>query len=182
MKLTIVYSDNLVVINENQQYFDLSVYPFPKDFWALQWSNDFGEIEYKTQNNEKINILPDWTEVIIQKHKELKKQSETPPLPPTEKEQYEKVINQRNQLLKNSDWVVLRYKDQFALGIFTTLSEAAYQATLVWRQQLRDMPQSMVQTVAKSASGDSVEDAAPNWTWPPLPPELSDDFPDYPPT
>lgn len=89
-----------------------------------------------------------------------------------EKMQYQRFIEERNQFLNESDWTVLRHKDQLALGITTTLTESAYLATLQWRQQLRDMPETYTTALHK------VDERL---TWPPIPPELAGDFPDYPP-
>ena len=86
---------------------------------------------------------------------------------------YEEMIRQRDQMLDENDWTILRHKDQLELGIETTLTDAAYKNTLTWRQQLRDMPQ----TFGTYKAGQPT----PKWSWPPIPPELEEDFPDYPP-
>lgn len=96
-----------------------------------------------------------------------------PPKPPTPEEEYAEMIRQRDQMLDKNDWTILRHKDQIELEIPTTLSPEGYKNTLIWRQQLRDMPQ----TFGSYKAGGPV----PKWTWPPVPPELEDDFPDYPP-
>ena len=96
-----------------------------------------------------------------------------PPLPLTPDEQFQEMKRQRNRMLNDSDWTVIRHKDQLELGLPTNLSDAAYAATLHWRQQLRDMP--------KTYSPSKTKSTQPRWTWPPIPPELKPDFPDYPP-
>ena len=83
------------------------------------------------------------------------------------------MIRQRDQMLDENDWTILRHKDQLELGIETTLTDAAYKKTLTWRQQLRDMPQ----TFGNYKVGQPTQ----KWSWPPIPPELEKDFPDYPP-
>ena len=174
MNITIVYPDDLVIIYGKLQRFDLSSYSFPAAFWALQWRNNQGEIEFdNAEPNQIITNLPEWTTAIIAEHARLTEQDLQPPPPPTPEEQFQEMNCQRNRILDDSDWTVIRHKDQLELKIPTTLLPDAYKATLVWRQQLRDMPQ----TFGSYKAGGP----APKWTWPPVPPELEDDFPDYPP-
>lgn len=47
----------------------------------------------------------------------------------------------RDELIESSRWVIERHRDQVALGITPTLSEAQYQAWLAYVQALRDLPQ-----------------------------------------
>lgn len=176
MNITIVFEDNLVIINDQSQRFDLSPYSFPDAFWALQWRNDQGEIEFNgAKPNRIITQLPDWTTAIIAEHARLTEHALQPPPPPTPEQAYGEMISQRNAILNQSDWVVLRHKEQLAMGIDTTLHGAAYQSALVWRQQLRDMPR----VISKPAKGS--QPAVPDWPWPLIPPELENAFPDYPP-
>ena len=74
MQLTIVKEDNIILVDGLEQSFDLSGYSLPENLWALQWQNTAGEIEYTDKNNEKINVLPDWTKPIIEKHQFLVKE------------------------------------------------------------------------------------------------------------
>ena len=178
MNLTIVRADDLVIIDDKPQTFDLSPYSFPADFWALQWRNDQGEIEFNNQEpNQFINELPEWTTAIIAEHARLTEQALQPPPPPTPEEQFQEMKQQRNRMLANSDWTVIRHKDQQELELPTTLSDEVYKATLQWRQQLRDMPE----TLSASKTSTRAKADRPKWTWPPIPPELAPDFPDYPP-
>ena len=173
MNITIVFEDNLVIIDNKPQRFDLSPYSFPAAFWALQWRNDQGEIEFNnTEPNQMITELPEWTTAIISEHARLTEQDIQPPTP---EEQFQEMKWQRNQMLNDSDWTVIRHKDQLELSLPTTLSNTAYKATLQWRQQLRDMPETFSQSKTKTKT------TQPSWTWPPIPPELKPDFPDYPP-
>ena len=174
MNITIVCADDLVIIDDQAQRFNLSSYSFPDAFWALQWRNDQGEIEFdNAEPNQMITELPEWTTAIIAEHARLTEQDLQPPPPPTPEEQFQEMKWQRNQMLCDSDWTVIRHKDQLELGLTTTLSDTAYKATLQWRQQLRDMP--------KIISPSKTKTTQPRWTWPPIPPELKPDFPDYPP-
>lgn len=74
MQLTIVKEDNLVLVDRKAQTFDLSGYSLPEDLWALQWQDNNGEIEYTNKNNEKIDVLPDWTKPIIEEHQRFVKE------------------------------------------------------------------------------------------------------------
>ena len=125
--------------------------------------------------------LPDGSHHKIEKIGEILPENaldkQPPPPPPTPEEEYQEMIRQRNLMLDKSDWTVIRHKDQLELGIPTTLSEAAYKSTLQWRQQLRDMPATFSQPKTKAMT----KAAQPRWTWPPIPPELKPDFPNYPP-
>ena len=71
MQLTIVKQDNIVVVDNQVQTFDLSGYDLLENFWALQWQEKIGEIEYTDKNNEKIDVLPNWTKPIVAEHKRL---------------------------------------------------------------------------------------------------------------
>lgn len=46
----------------------------------------------------------------------------------------------RNKRLEQSDWVVLRHRDEKDLGLATTISDAEYLTWLTYRKQLRDLP------------------------------------------
>ena len=176
MNITIVYADDLIIINDQPQWFDLSTYYFPAAFWALQWRNDHGEIEFdNSEPNQIITELPEWTTTIIAEHARLTEQDLKPPPPPTPEEQFQEMKWQRNQILYDSDWIVLRHEDQLKTGLSTALSDTVFKAFLKWRQQLRDMPETFSQSKTKTKT------TQPRWTWPPIPPELKPDFPDYPP-
>ena len=61
-----------------------------------------------------------------------------------EQERYEakvqSVRQQRDKLLTETDWIVLRHKDEQENGLSTTLTTEQYQAWLDYRQALRDLP------------------------------------------
>ncbi len=83
-----------------------------------------------------------------------------------ERQQLAEFIEQRNGYLNNSDWMILRQLNQQQMGTELTMSEKDYGVLLTWRQQLRDMPETLGKTKVI--------------VWPPLPPFLEDEFPDYP--
>ena len=147
---------------------EIAVFQPDSNLWTIQ--PDYRETEY---------WLPDGSHHKIEQIGEtlpedaLDKQPLPPP--PTQEEQFQEIIQQRNQMLDDSDWTVIRHKDQLELGWPTTLSDTAYKTTLQWRQQLRDMPKTF------SSSKTKTKVTQLRWTWPPIPPELKPDFPDYPP-
>ena len=66
MNLTIVKADNLVIVDDQPQQVDLSTFNLPNYFWALQWRDDHGEIEFNNHElNESIAKLPDWAIAIV---------------------------------------------------------------------------------------------------------------------
>lgn len=46
----------------------------------------------------------------------------------------------RNSLLSDSDWLVLRHRDEIDAAVPTSLTQEQYQQILGYRQKLRDMP------------------------------------------
>ena len=70
MLLTIVKPDNLTLIDQYPQNFDLLNY-VPGNLHALQWKNNKGHIEYTNLHNEEISELPDWADPIVQEHRRL---------------------------------------------------------------------------------------------------------------
>lgn len=51
------------------------------------------------------------------------------------------VRENRNQLLRKTDWLILRHQDEIARGVQTTLTNEQYIELLNYRQALRDLPQ-----------------------------------------
>jgi Phage tail assembly chaperone protein len=50
------------------------------------------------------------------------------------------VRRQRNRLLAQSDWLVMRHREELEQGGKTTLTSAQYGGLQQWRQTLRDIP------------------------------------------
>ena len=67
MNLTIVKEDALVIIDNQPQQLDFTVFSFPETFCALQWKGSKGEIEFQTRN-ESIDKLPEWIDPIISEY------------------------------------------------------------------------------------------------------------------
>lgn len=72
MQLTIVYPDNLVVIDRVCQNFPLDPFNPPDNFHALQWSGDDGRIEYNDYTVAPINELPVWASDIVDEFNRLR--------------------------------------------------------------------------------------------------------------
>ncbi|WP_252180219.1 phage tail assembly chaperone [Endozoicomonas sp. 4G] len=164
MRLTIVKDDNLVIIDKRAIRFDLSPFKLPDNFHALQWygkelppakpsythvmntetlSGTFkpGEIEFNDGTNNKLITDVDEFQPIIDEYMRLAK-IEDNPSEPTESDKYNNLKAQRNSYLSQTDWLIMRHTEQsFHYEIKPTLSEIEFLDLLVWRQQLRDLPE-----------------------------------------
>ena len=150
---------------------EAAVFQPDSNHWTVQ--PDYRETEY---------WLPDGSHHKIEQIGEVPPENALdeapPPPPPTPEEEFKEMILQRDKMLDDTDWIIMRQKDQRDLGMGeTTLSYEGFRETLEWRQQLRDMPASFSQPKTKAKT----KAAQPRWTWPPIPPELKPEFPDYPP-
>lgn len=72
MQLTIVYPDDLVVIDRYCKTIPLEPFDTPDNFQALQWSNDSGQIEYTDYAVEPITELPAWAMEIVDEFNRLR--------------------------------------------------------------------------------------------------------------
>jgi type III secretory pathway component EscV len=54
----------------------------------------------------------------------------------------QKLREQRNKLLQETDWLLLRHQDEVSMERTTTLSTEQHQELLAYRQALRDLPES----------------------------------------
>lgn len=124
MRLTIVKEDNLVLIDRQVQTFDLSGYELPESFWALQWQETSGEIEYTDKNNEKIDVLPDWTKLIIAEHQRLTEEQKLQ----QEKANQQAVYLENGQARKNR---ISKQKEQQFQKTIKTMQSA-------FKQRLKD--------------------------------------------
>jgi hypothetical protein len=82
MRLTIVPSDNKVVVNGDSSHrpLDLSLCNIPANIHALQWYDTEGEIEFDGRPkplNEDITELPEWALACVGAW-----EAWTPPVPP----------------------------------------------------------------------------------------------------
>lgn len=68
----------------------------------------------------------DWSSVITTEHK--KKQREMT------------LLAQRDRAIADTDWLVMRHRDELDMGKQTTITEAEYSRLLEHRQALRDWP------------------------------------------
>jgi hypothetical protein len=72
MKLTIIPADG-AVYKDNVSFSGLDLSSAPADVHALQWDNNAGWIEFKTESefckppNENITTLPDWVNAAVTK-------------------------------------------------------------------------------------------------------------------
>ena len=80
------------------------------------------------------------------------------------KQLFSDYLLKRSKLLHEYDWMILRHMDQISLHITTSLTAKEYNSLLLWRQELRDMPD--------LPSDNEI-------VWPPLPSFLDDKLLDY---
>ncbi|MBN6210682.1 phage tail assembly chaperone [Ralstonia pickettii] len=63
-----------------------------------------------------------------------------PAPPPSDTQLAQEARANRNGLLAQSDWIVMRHRDQLDGGATTSLTAAQFKAWLTYRQALRDVP------------------------------------------
>ncbi len=88
MRLTIVKEDSLVIIDNYPIRFDLTPFNLSRNFWALQWYGDEGEVEY-LDHNEIIYDLTEYQLIIGEYHRlqeALEMQPEPMPYPDIRKD------------------------------------------------------------------------------------------------
>jgi hypothetical protein len=77
---------------------------------------------------------------------------------PSKEEATSKLLGKRNALLSQTDWLVLRHRDESELGLdgITTITHEQYLELQGWRQALRRAPQ-------QAGFPDGSLPAAPTW-------------------
>lgn len=77
MQLTIIYPDDMVVIDRVCQTFPLAPFKPPDNLHALQWSHDSGQIEYDDYTVDPIKALPDWATAMVDEFNRLRSVNQT---------------------------------------------------------------------------------------------------------
>lgn len=72
-KITIIPSDDMVIVDGVAQKMDLDQYDLDPDIHAIQWNGKDGRIEYKVRENEFLTKLPAAFKGIINDHRKLVK-------------------------------------------------------------------------------------------------------------
>ena len=141
MKLTIVVEDNLIAVNNiSIRVSENSLSWIPEDVRAIQWNNNQGHIEYVDNSPNTIitelGIYEQAIQIFNAENERIEK----------EKEEYwanydwmKDFREMRNRILLNCDWTQ---------SIDAPISESKKIEWQLYRQQLRDLPQSI--TDAKS--------------------------------
>ena len=132
-------SDRITIINNDDGTMDIMVNgentaDIPSDnldpnIHAIQWYGDHGEVEYNNRN-EEITDFSLFNQLLLDRDAEIDRiVKEAIEEEPSE----DKVVrDKRNELLEDTDWVILRYLDQ---GDEVPLEWKEY------RQALRDIPE-----------------------------------------
>ena len=135
-------SDRITVINNDDGTMDIVVNGentaeipsgnLDPNIHAIQWYGDHGEVEYNNRNEEITDFSP-FNQLLLDRDAEIdrivKEALEEEPKEPSEDEV---VRGERNILLEDTDWIILRYLDQ---GDEVPLEWKEY------RQALRDIPE-----------------------------------------
>ena len=130
-RITVINNDNgtidIMVNGENTA--DIPSDNLDPNIHAIQWYGDHGEVEYNDRN-EEITDFSQFNQLLLDRDAVIDSIVEEA----IEKEpsEDEVVIDERNALLEDTDWVILRYFDQ---GEEVPLEWKEY------RQALRDIPE-----------------------------------------
>lgn len=128
-RITIINNDNgtvdVMLNGENLQ--NVPTTNLDSLIHAVQWYGDHGEIEYN-DHNEEITDFSQFDSILEERNEELNRIiQEQLDQEPTEEE---KDRFQRDELLKQTDWIVIKYVD---------LNEPTPEEWLEYRQALRDV-------------------------------------------
>ena len=153
MQLTIVKPDNLVIVDKRPARINLTEFPgVPENLHALQWQDNAKHIEYTDEDNEALTELPLWVSPLIEQHQTIIKEEDAPPPEPTEPEKYRALVNQRDQFITETDWLVQRNSDQLLIGVPTNITYDQFTELQHWRQALRGL--------------DEQYKTSDEWVWP----------------
>ena len=132
-------SDRITIINNDDGTMDIMVDGenieqissdnLDDDIHAIQWYGDHGEVEYNDRNEEITDFSP-FNQLLLDRDAVI--DSIVEEAIEEEPSEDEVVRDKRNRLLKDTDWIILRYLDQ---GDEVPLEWKEY------RQALRDVPE-----------------------------------------
>lgn len=130
-RITVINNDNgtidIIVNGENTA--DIPSDNLDPNIHAIQWYGDHGEVEYNDRNEEITDFSP-FNQLLLDRDAVI--DSIVEEAIEEEPSEDEVVRDERNELLEDTDWVVLRYLDQ---GDNVPLEWKEY------RQALRDIPE-----------------------------------------
>ena len=130
-RITIINNDNgtidVMVNGENAE--NIPATNLDSSIHAVQWYGDHGEVEYN-DHNEKITDFSPFNQILLDREAEIDRVVEE--AIEEEPSEDEAVREERDQLLEDTDWIILRYLDQ---GDEVPLEWKEY------RQALRDIPE-----------------------------------------
>ena len=130
-RITIINNDNgtidVIVNGENVE--NIPATNLDSSIHAVQWYGDHGEVEYNDRNEEITDFSP-FNQILLDREAEI--DSVVEEAIEEEPSEDEVVREERDQLLEDTDWIILRYLDQ---GDEVPLEWKEY------RQALRDIPE-----------------------------------------
>ena len=142
MNLSIFTDNDVVTVDGYQLVFDLSKFDLPEKLWAVFWDGQSGHIEYTDDRPHEDITDVTLFQAVVDEHARLKDGIEHPP-PLPESERLARLLEERDDYLAASDWLIVRHKDQIEQGYPASLSDDDYQAIQDWRQALRDLPETV---------------------------------------
>jgi len=103
MKLTIIPSDKVVVIDYKGISFGLDNAAIPQNIHALQWDSSSGHIEYTDSDNIAISELPEWANTCVTLWNEQEAILSAPVIK-TENDIEKEAREHRSALMFDTDW------------------------------------------------------------------------------
>ena len=130
-RITVINNDNgaMDIMVDGENVADIPSDNLDPNIHAIQWYGDHGEVEYNDRN-EEITDFSTFNQLLLDRDAVIdsiveEAIEEEPP-------EDETVRDERNRLLEDTDWIILRYLDQ---GDEVPLEWKEY------RQALRDIPE-----------------------------------------
>lgn len=153
-RLTIIPEDKTIYVDQVALFdFDLSF--IPSDVHALQWSNGTGWIEYKSQDSESINQLPDWANQAIDLWQNKMDEINAEPIPqePTTEDFTIAIKHHLHTKAQEKN-----YESEYSISSYTSSDNAQWKAEadafVAWRD---DVWEYAYQEYAKFENGERQE-------------------------
>jgi len=132
-RITIINNDNGTVdVNLNGETLEqIPTTNLESSIHAVQWYGDHGEVEY-SDRNEEITDFSDFDAILTDRQAEIDRQDEEAVQEALENEpsEEEKDRAQRDSLLEETDWIVIKYMD---------MGQSVPEDWSNYRQDLRDI-------------------------------------------
>ena len=130
-RITVINNDNgtMDIIVDGENVADIPSDNLDPNIHAIQWYGDHGEVEYNDRNEEIADFSP-FNQILLDRDVEIDRIVEE--AIKEEPSEDEVVRGERDLLLENTDWIILRYLDQ---------GDEVPSEWKEYRQALRDIPE-----------------------------------------